>query len=110
MERNGLLYHATRTTDTLFRHSHSIKKMNGEEFRGVALKVIDFVAEYHETIRNRPVAPPVEPGFLRRMLPEKAPMEAETWHNLWQHFQTAILPNSKHWQSPRFHADVPFSW
>lgn len=46
--------------------------MNTEEFRAHGKKMIDYICEYGKTIENRDVAPTVDPGFLRHLIPGKS--------------------------------------
>ena len=50
-----------------------------EEFREFGKAMIDYVADYLENIRDRPVLPSVKPGYLQQLVPEEAPEEPETW-------------------------------
>ena len=43
--------------------------MNTEEFRKYGKQMIDYICEYGQTIDERDVAPTVDPGFLRKLLP-----------------------------------------
>ena len=50
-----------------------------EEFREFGKAMIDYVADYLENIRDRPVLPSVKPGYLQQLVPEEAPEEPEKW-------------------------------
>lgn len=45
--------------------------MNTEEFRVHGKRMIDYICDYGRTIECRDVAPTVDPGFLRHLLPGK---------------------------------------
>lgn len=45
--------------------------MNTEEFRKYGKQMIDYICDYGQTIDTRDVAPTVDPGFLRKLLPGK---------------------------------------
>ena len=49
------------------------------EFREFGKAMIDYVADYLENIRDRPVLPSVKPGYLQQLVPEEAPEEPEKW-------------------------------
>ena len=49
------------------------------EFREFGKAMVDFVADYLENIRERPVLPAVKPGYLKEMLPEEAPADPEVY-------------------------------
>lgn len=41
--------------------------------------------------------PTVEPGYLRKLLPEEAPQNAETWADIQKDIEAKILPGITHW-------------
>lgn len=45
------------------------KKMNVEEFRKYGKEVIDYICEYGSNIEERDVAPTLNPGYLKKLLP-----------------------------------------
>ena len=62
------------------RQGYRIEKMTSpEEFREFGKAMIDYVADYLENIRDRPVLPSVKPGYLQQLVPEEAPEEPEKW-------------------------------
>ena len=52
---------------------------SAEEFREFGKAMIDYVADYLENIRDRPVLPNVRPGYLQQLVPTEAPEDPETW-------------------------------
>ena len=50
-----------------------------EEFREFGREMIDYVADYLENIRDRPVLPKVKPGYLQQLVPTEAPDQPENW-------------------------------
>ena len=81
--------------------------MDTEEFRRLGHRVIDWIADYRETIAERPVAPPTEPGSVRRQLPDHAPETGESLDNLLDDLDSIVAPNLLHWQHPRFFGYFP---
>ncbi|CRK86289.1 CLUMA_CG000030, isoform A [Clunio marinus] len=81
--------------------------MDINEFREFGRAAIDFLADYLENIRERPVLPSVEPGYLHELLPTEMPKESENWKDIMKDLDSFILPGLTHWQSPRFHAFYP---
>jgi aromatic-L-amino-acid decarboxylase len=77
------------------------------EFRALAHRMVDFIADYHEGIERYPVLSRNEPGDLLNALPERAPDEPESWGAIFADLQTLILPGLTHWQSPGFFAYFP---
>lgn len=81
--------------------------MNTQEFRLRGKQMVDYIAQYLETIHSRRVTPNVEPGYLKSYLPESAPLKAESWDTIMDDFEKFIMPGVTHWQHPRFHAYFP---
>jgi aromatic-L-amino-acid decarboxylase len=80
---------------------------SSEEFRQFGSAMIAFVADYVDGLRDRPVLPQVEPGYLMPMLPKEAPFEAESWKAVMADIDRVIMPGVTHWHSPHFHAYFP---
>ncbi len=78
--------------------------MTPEEFRRHGHEVVDWIATYLETIRDRPVLPSVTPGELTAALPARAPEEAEPMERILTDFREQIVPASTNWNHPAFHA------
>ncbi|KAI1130715.1 pyridoxal phosphate-dependent transferase [Nemania abortiva] len=83
--------------------------MDSQQFREAAVASIDEIVKYYDTIEDRRVVPTVEPGYLRKLLPQEAPQEPETWADIHKDMETKILPGITHWQSPNFLAWFPAS-
>lgn len=69
--------------------------------------MVDYIADYLETIRKRRVYPAVSPGYLRNILPPSAPLEGEPWSDIFDDIEKCIMPGVTHWQSPHMHAYFP---
>lgn len=54
--------------------------------------MIDFIADYLETIRKRRVFPDVKPGYMRLLLPESAPINGEEWDQIFADIERVIMP------------------
>ena len=78
--------------------------MSTEEFRRAAHSAVDWMADYLETIRERPVLPPVQPGDLIDRLPAHAPERGEPMAEILADFERLIPPAMTHWNHPRFFA------
>ncbi len=81
--------------------------MTPDEFRRHGYEVIDWIAQYLETVERYPVLAQVEPGQIRGQLPSQAPDEPEAFDALLADFERVILPGITHWQSPNFFAFFP---
>ncbi|KAJ6780820.1 hypothetical protein PWT90_00507 [Aphanocladium album] len=62
------------------------------------------VADYYESIPSRPVLADVQPGYLRRLLPDSAPLEGEPMEAIAADIQSKIMPGITHWAHPGFMA------
>src|SRR5688500_16464506 len=78
--------------------------MTPDEFRRSGHEVVDWIANYLESIRDLPVVPSVEPGELTDALPASAPDMGEPVERILADFRQHILPAVTHWNHPRFHA------
>ncbi len=47
------------------------KKMNTEEFRVYGKRMVDYISEYRDTVDERNVAPTLDPGYLKQLIPCK---------------------------------------
>ncbi|XP_045474538.1 tyrosine decarboxylase-like [Harmonia axyridis] len=81
--------------------------MNGSEFSCYGKEMIDYIKDYLEKIDVRRVTPDIEPGYLRKLLPEEAPYHPEDWKEILADIENKIMPGVTHWQHPRFHAYFP---
>ncbi|MGB2911286.1 MAG: pyridoxal-dependent decarboxylase, partial [Anaerolineales bacterium] len=81
--------------------------MTPEEFRRHGRLVVDWIADYYESIEKYPVLSRVEPGDIRANLPSDPPMQGEDFEDILQDISNLILPGITHWQSPNFFAFFP---
>ena len=66
--------------------------MDSEAFRRAAGEMADFIVDYLRDVGNRPVLPTVEPGYLHKLLPSKAPEKPEPWTDILRDVQEKIVP------------------
>jgi aromatic-L-amino-acid/L-tryptophan decarboxylase len=81
--------------------------MTTEEFRKHAHAMVDWMADYLETVESRPVKSPVRPGEIMNKLPVLPPQEGEAFEKIFDDFTSIILPGMTHWQHPSFFAYFP---
>ncbi len=81
--------------------------MTPDEFRRLGHRVIDWIADYRETIELRPVAPPTSPGEVRKAFPASPPEFGESLDGMLHDLDHVIAPNLVHWQHPRFFGYFP---
>ncbi|MHB8610972.1 MAG: pyridoxal phosphate-dependent decarboxylase family protein [Candidatus Dormibacteraceae bacterium] len=73
-----------------------------EEFRAAAHRAVEWVGDYLDTIRERPVQSPASPGDIRRSLPALPPQQGESLNVIFEDFERLVLPGITHWNHPRF--------
>jgi hypothetical protein len=54
--------------------------------------MIDFVANYVDTIGDRRVTPNVEPGYLKSLIPLEAPEKGEKFEVIMADIEPKIMP------------------
>ena len=81
--------------------------MNPQQFREFGREVVDWIADYYETIENLPVLSQARPGQVRAQLPDRAPEVPESFDAILADMKKIILPGVTHWQSPNFFAYFP---
>ena len=65
--------------------------MDANEFRLRGREMVDYIADYMENLHERRVLPEVQPGYLRELLPNKAPHCGEKWTDIWKDVEKAIM-------------------
>lgn len=81
--------------------------MTSDEFRKQGKQMIDWIADYYETVEKYPVLSQVKPGEIIDQLPSNAPQESETMEQIMADVNSIIMPGITHWQSPNFFAYFP---
>ncbi len=76
--------------------------MSPDEFRAHGHELVEWIARYLETVRDRPVLPEVTPGEVIDALPVQGPEKGEPFSQILEDFNEAILPGSTLWNHPRF--------
>lgn len=71
---------------------HSPQVMDAEQFRVAGKQMVDFIADYLETIRDRPVLPSVQPLDIKNMLPAEAPEQGEPFEEIFADIERIIMP------------------
>ena len=80
---------------------------DAENFRTSGKKVVDFIADYTESIRDLPPLADVKPKYLLSALPDHAPVTPESFEDVMKDFKNLIMPGVTQWHSPYFHAFYP---
>uniref|UniRef100_UPI00358EC380 aromatic-L-amino-acid decarboxylase-like n=1 Tax=Myxine glutinosa TaxID=7769 RepID=UPI00358EC380 len=82
--------------------------MDPKEFCIRGKQMVDYIVDYRESLdKHRKVFPDVKPGYLRPLLPDAAPEEAESFEDVMSDMERVIMPGTTHWTSPHFHAYFP---
>ena len=81
--------------------------MDLAEYRRHGHRLVDWIADYLETIETRPVRSSVEPGEIRARLAAAPPEFGEPFERIFADFERDLLPGVTHWQHPSFHAYFP---
>src|SRR5882762_2361463 len=71
-------------------------------FREQLHQLADWIADYRETIGERPVAPNAKPGAILAALPAKPPEEGEPFEKILGDIDRVIVPGMVHWAHPMF--------
>ena len=81
--------------------------MNWDDFPRYGARIADWAADYHRTIRDRPVRAQTAPGAIAAQLPDHAPDTPEPIDTILADFDRIVMPGITHWQHPRFMAYFP---
>lgn len=78
-----------------------------EEFRREGHRVIDWIADYWESLDDLPVRSQVAPGDVAAALPAAASESPEPFGDLLADIDRVVVPGLTHWQHPRYFAYFP---
>jgi aromatic-L-amino-acid decarboxylase len=81
--------------------------MNPEDFRKAGYRVVDWIADYRQTIESRPVMSRVKPGEIRFLLPSTPPEAPEPFDAILADMDRIVAPGLMNWQHPRFFGYFP---
>ena len=81
--------------------------MDWEDYRTRGAQAAEWAADYHASLRDRPVRAQTRPGAILADLPLSAPETAEPLDDILSDLDTKIMPGMTHWQHPRFFAYFP---
>lgn len=81
--------------------------MSSEDFRKHGKEIIDWIADYYETLEKYPVLSQVNPGDIKKQLPEVPPTNGQPFEQIITDVNNIIMPGITHWQSPNFYAYFP---
>jgi aromatic-L-amino-acid decarboxylase len=81
--------------------------MDASEFRQLGHALIDWIADYRETLEARPVMSRVAPGEIKARLPREPPAAGGGAGALIARLEADVLPGITHWNHPGFFAYFP---
>jgi len=81
--------------------------MSTDEFRAMGHELIDFIADYRDSIGEHPVLSQMAPGEVAAQLPSTPPEHGEDLSGLVDDLKSIVVPGLTHWQSPNFFAYFP---
>ena len=81
--------------------------MDARDFRKHGHEVIDWIADYMESVEQYPVLARTAPGEIRRQLPTAPPEQGEPMETILADFREKIMPGVTHWNHPSFFAYFP---
>lgn len=81
--------------------------MTPEQFRQYGHQLIDLIADYRQSVGERPVMAQVEPGYLKAALPQGAPRQGEPFEAILADVDKMVMPGLSHWQHPDFYGYFP---
>ena len=76
--------------------------MNINEFRESGHKMIDWIAEYLESVEEKPLFPRIEPRELFQLFNEPIPREQASMEEVFDQLQTKLLPYCTHVNHPGY--------
>ena len=81
--------------------------MTPEEFREHGHHLIDWLADYHKTLADRPVMSSARPGEIAAQLPVSPPLEPQPFAEMIADLDRIVVPGLSLWQHPRFFGYFP---
>ncbi|MDG2012521.1 MAG: pyridoxal-dependent decarboxylase [Pirellulaceae bacterium] len=78
--------------------------MQHDELPEWSKKAAEWAADYHATLRERPVRSQSAPGEISRQIAKSPPDSADSMEAIFADFQNIIPDGMTHWQHPRFFA------
>lgn len=78
--------------------------MGHSDFRRLGHELIDWIANYFDSIETLPVLAQIEPGDLKASLPASPPQKGEAMEEILADLDRLIVPALTHWNHPSFFA------
>ncbi|ROO61115.1 aromatic-L-amino-acid decarboxylase [Micromonospora sp. Llam0] len=81
--------------------------MSADEFRRAGHAVVDWIADYWQTLEKHPVRPSSPPGAVARALPVTPPEHGEPFDRILTDLDRVVVGGLTHWQHPGFFGYFP---
>ncbi len=85
------------------KKTNASSDMSAADFRRHGYEMIDWIADYFERLEDFPVLSKIKPNDLKNALPASAPLEGESFGDIFADVEKLILPAVTHWNHPNFH-------
>ena len=76
--------------------------MQYEEFRHAGHYLVDFIADYLQNVKNRPLFPDVQPAYLHSLFEEAMPNDPQSLQQLQQLIEEKLIPYCTHVNHPGY--------
>ncbi|CAJ0931146.1 unnamed protein product, partial [Mesorhabditis belari] len=83
--------------------------MDSKELVNRGTEILEMIANYWETQRDRFPQPDVLPNYLEALVPSSPPDSPESWETVLEDIEKAILPGHANWLHPNFYGYFPFA-
>lgn len=81
--------------------------MSADEFRRYGHAVVDWIADYWQSLEEHPVQPAAPPGTVTQALPSAPPEQGEAFDAVLADLGRVVVPGLTHWQHPGFFGYFP---
>jgi aromatic-L-amino-acid decarboxylase len=81
--------------------------MSADDFRRHGRELIDWIADYWESVEDLRIVPEIEPGDIRERMPDHAPEHPEPFEQVLEDLDRVVMDGLTHWQSPGWFAYFP---
>lgn len=66
--------------------------MESKEFEEHGAEMLHYVTSYLDSIGSRRALPDVQPGFMKGMIPDKAPDTPDSWEDVLKDVERVVMP------------------
>ncbi|WP_326552921.1 pyridoxal-dependent decarboxylase [Micromonospora sp. NBC_01813] len=81
--------------------------LSTDEFRRAGHAVVDWIADYWQSLEKHPVLAATPPGAVTRALPAAPPEQGEPFDAILADLDRVVVPGLTHWQHPGFFGYFP---